>query len=117
VAIPTYEWRAAPAGLATKRQLGAEGLRPGGQPVVALVRCRKCLPHPDRDCILTGHLYRRDLAKPKRVPTLAQEEALDKALAARQTCTTCRVRQPHCLSRDDRRCADCTAGDSALAAA
>ena len=32
-AIPTYPWRAAPEGLATRRQLAASGLRPGGSPV------------------------------------------------------------------------------------
>lgn len=115
--LPVYEWRAAPAGLATRRQLAADGLRPGGQDPVALIRCRRCLARPTRECRLTGYLYRRDLAKPKRVPTLAQEEALDKALAARQTCTTCRTRQPYCLPRSDRRCATCaTAPDTALTA-
>lgn len=33
--IPTYPWRLAPAGYATRRQLRARGLRPGGQPVAA----------------------------------------------------------------------------------
>lgn len=115
--LPVYDWGSVPEGLATKRQLAADALRPGGQPVVGIVRCRRCLPHPKRECRIAGHLYRRDLAKPKRVPTLAQEEALDKAMAARQTCTACRVRLPYCLPRADRRCADCAVGaDTALAA-
>jgi hypothetical protein len=28
--VPTYPWRLAPDGLATRRQLRARGLRPGG---------------------------------------------------------------------------------------
>jgi hypothetical protein len=35
--IPTYPWRWAPEGLATKRQLRALGLRPGGQEPVGQV--------------------------------------------------------------------------------
>ncbi len=35
--IPTYPWRYAPTGLATRRQLRALGLRPGGQEVAAQV--------------------------------------------------------------------------------
>ncbi|MDT0347535.1 hypothetical protein [Streptomyces litchfieldiae] len=31
------------------------------------------------------------------MPTLAQEWALDRAMAARQTCPLCHVRYPHCL--------------------
>ncbi|WP_244291569.1 hypothetical protein [Streptomyces subrutilus] len=42
------------------------------------------LHHPTR-----RYLLRVDLAKPKRVPTLAQERALDQAMAARQTCGAC----------------------------
>ena len=38
------------------------------------------------------------LARPKRVPSLAQEAALDKAMAARQTCPgPCGRRYFHCL--------------------
>lgn len=35
--IPTYPWRMAPDGYATRRQLRTRGLRPGGQPVAAQV--------------------------------------------------------------------------------
>lgn len=37
---PTYPWRGAPSGLATLRQLRAQGLRPGGQPVAAQILWR-----------------------------------------------------------------------------
>ena len=36
--IPTYWWRGAPPGYATRRQLRERGLCPGGQPVAAAVR-------------------------------------------------------------------------------
>ncbi|MGW5258601.1 RRQRL motif-containing zinc-binding protein [Streptomyces sp. NPDC004012] len=42
-------------------------------------------------------LYRVDLAEPKRKPTLAQELALDKAMAARQTYPLCMRRYFACL--------------------
>ncbi|MFI0915296.1 RRQRL motif-containing zinc-binding protein [Streptomyces abikoensis] len=87
--MPTYPWRQAPPGLATKRQLAARGLRPGGQPVVAQILCRRGKR--------VGYLYLIDLALPKRTPSLAQEEALDKAMSARQTCPECGTRYPHCL--------------------
>jgi hypothetical protein len=42
-------------------------------------------------------LYSIELAVPKRIPTLAQEAALDKAMARRQTCPKCRRRYFRCL--------------------
>ncbi len=76
-------------GLATRRQLRAMGLCPGGhEPVAQMVwRTGKRM----------AWLYSLELAKPKRVPTLAQEAALDKAMARRQTCPKCRRRYFRCL--------------------
>lgn len=88
-ALLVYPWKQAPPGLATRRQLRAKGLRPGGQDPVAQIECRRGLRR--------AWLYRIDLALPKRTPTLAQEEALDKAMAARQTCPRCKRRYFHCL--------------------
>jgi len=84
--IPTYPWQCAPSGLATRRQLAAKGLRPGGQPVVAQVMWHSSRCPSQHD---VAYLYRVDLAKPKRVPTAAQLRALDKALAARRMCPEC----------------------------
>lgn len=53
---------------------------------------RMVLPAPTR-----GYLVRLELAKPKRVPTIAQEWALDRAMAARQTCPKCKRRYYFCL--------------------
>ncbi|MFE5095976.1 RRQRL motif-containing zinc-binding protein [Streptomyces sp. NPDC056638] len=59
-------------------------------------------------------LYRIDLAKPKRTPTLAQERALDRAMAARQTCPECGRRYFHCLRlRSVGSCEECFDGTPA----
>ncbi|MDL5203195.1 RRQRL motif-containing zinc-binding protein [Streptomyces sp. ALI-76-A] len=84
-ALPVYRWRLAPDGLATRRQLRARGLRPGGQDVAAqLERPRR------RRAPLVAYLYRVDLAKPVRPMTPARWAALAKANAARRTCPACR---------------------------
>ncbi|MFF1812734.1 RRQRL motif-containing zinc-binding protein [Streptomyces sp. NPDC058251] len=82
--IPTYPWRCAPDGLATRRQLRARGLRPGGQPVAAQV-----LRPRHRRGPLVAYLYRLDKAKPVRPMTPAKRRALACALRARRTCPEC----------------------------
>ncbi|MFC4506135.1 MULTISPECIES: RRQRL motif-containing zinc-binding protein [Streptomyces] len=92
-----------PGGLATRRQLRTLGLSPGGHDPVARLICRG----GNR----WAWLYRVDLAVPKRTPTLAQEEALDRAMAARQTCPECRNRYYGCLPlRSQGRCDPCEMG-------
>ncbi|MFF4980427.1 RRQRL motif-containing zinc-binding protein [Streptomyces sp. NPDC001046] len=84
-ALPVFRWRLAPDGYATRRQLRAQGLRPGGQQVAAqLERPRR------RRGPLVAYLYRIDLAKPVRPMTPARWAALAKANAARRICPTCR---------------------------
>ncbi|MEU6982691.1 RRQRL motif-containing zinc-binding protein [Streptomyces sp. NPDC046324] len=83
--VPVYRWHLAPDGLATFRQLRAQGLRPGGQDVAAqLERPRR------RRGPLVAYLYRVDLAKPVRPMTPAKRTALAKANAARRVCPNCR---------------------------
>ncbi|MFG2731495.1 RRQRL motif-containing zinc-binding protein [Streptomyces canus] len=82
--IPTYPWRLAPDGLATRRQLRIRGLRPGGQDIAAqILRPRR------RRAPLTAYLYRIDLARPVRPMTPARWAALAKANAARRRCPEC----------------------------
>ncbi|MFF8400925.1 RRQRL motif-containing zinc-binding protein [Streptomyces sp. NPDC015684] len=84
-ALPVFRWRLAPDGYATRRQLRARGLRPGGQDVAAeLQRPRR------RRGPLVAYLYRVDLAKPVRPMTPARRAALAKANRARRTCPACR---------------------------
>lgn len=90
-------------GLATRRQLRALGLSPGGHDPVARLICR--------GGTRWAWLYRIDLAVPKRVPTLAQEAALDQAMAARQTCPKCLTRYYACLPlRTQGHCDPCELG-------
>ncbi|MFF8944531.1 RRQRL motif-containing zinc-binding protein [Streptomyces sp. NPDC014864] len=83
--LPVYRWRLAPNGLATRRQLRARGLRPGGQDVAAqLERPRR------RRGPLVAYLYSIEQAKPVRPMTPAKWAALAKANAARRRCPKCR---------------------------
>ncbi|MEV0174923.1 RRQRL motif-containing zinc-binding protein [Streptomyces sp. NPDC050803] len=84
--IPTFPWRCAPDGYATRRQLRARGLRPGGQPVAAQVLRPRYRRGP-----LVAYLYRLDRAKPVRPMTSAKRAALAKANTARRTCPLCRT--------------------------
>lgn len=79
-----FRWRLAPDGYATRRQLRARGLRPGGQDVAAqLERPRR------RRGPLVAYLYRVEDAKPVRPMTPAKWAALAKANTARRTCPEC----------------------------
>ncbi|MCB5177797.1 RRQRL motif-containing zinc-binding protein [Streptomyces antimicrobicus] len=84
--IPTYPWRYAPDGLATRRQLRALGLRPGGQPVAAQLLRPRYRREP-----LVAYLYRIDRAKPVRPMTSRKWGALALAMLARRTCPQCRT--------------------------
>ncbi|MEW2373437.1 RRQRL motif-containing zinc-binding protein [Streptomyces sp. NPDC006656] len=88
-ALPVHRWRQAPKGLATRRQLRERRLRPGGQDPVAVIECRGGKR--------MAFLYEIAKAKPIRPMTFAKEVALDKAMAARQTCPKCARRYYHCL--------------------
>ncbi|MFD8731986.1 RRQRL motif-containing zinc-binding protein [Streptomyces sp. NPDC059611] len=98
--LPEFDRGAVPEGLATRRALREMGLSPGDNTgPVAILRCRLCATRPNWSCRhpTRGFLLRVDLARPKRVPTLAQELALDRALAARSTCPKCARRYYYCL--------------------
>ncbi|WP_405518959.1 RRQRL motif-containing zinc-binding protein [Streptomyces canus] len=83
--LPVFRWCLAPDGYATRRQLRALDLRPGGQDVAAqLERPRR------RRGPLVAYLYRVDLAKPVRPMTPARWAALARANTARRTCPECR---------------------------
>ncbi|MEU0165495.1 RRQRL motif-containing zinc-binding protein [Streptomyces iakyrus] len=83
--LPVHRWRLAPDGLATRCQLRALGLRPGGQDVAAQVERPRRRRGP-----LVAYLYRVELAKPVRPMTPARWAALAKANAARRICPECR---------------------------
>jgi hypothetical protein len=86
--MPTYPFTLAPDGYATRRQLRAAGLRPGGQDIAA-----QLMWHSRRygRRVRVAYLYRIDLALPVRPMTPAKWAALAAANAARRTCPTCRT--------------------------
>ncbi|MFI1498208.1 RRQRL motif-containing zinc-binding protein [Streptomyces platensis] len=110
--IPTYPYRLAPDGLATRRQLRAQQLRPGGQNVAAQVLWRSRRPRPG---IRVAYLYRLDLAKPVRPMTSAKWEALAKANAARRLCPACGLDRGYTIPTSLGVCVSC-ADAPALAA-
>jgi hypothetical protein len=83
-ALPVHPWHLAPDGLATRRQLRARGLRPGGQDVAATLERPRRRRGP-----LVAYLYRVDLALPVRPMTPAKWAALAAANTARRTCPEC----------------------------
>ncbi len=92
----------APEGLATLRQLRAAGLRPGGHDPVAQILWSRGKR--------VAYLYRLDWAKPKRVATPAQREAIAKALRARRTCRYCDQVKDYYIPRRYGCCLDCHGG-------
>ncbi|MFF0337910.1 RRQRL motif-containing zinc-binding protein [Streptomyces fimicarius] len=104
--LEEFDRRACPEGLVTRRH--ELGLSPGGHGPVAVLRCKGCSYRPDHACIhpTRAWLYSVALARPKRTPTLAQEEALDRAMAARSTCPECGRRYYFCLPLRTQGCCD-----------
>ncbi|MEU8872398.1 RRQRL motif-containing zinc-binding protein [Streptomyces javensis] len=109
--IPTYPWRFAPDGLATRRQLRARGLRPGGQPVAAQVLRPRYRRGP-----LVAYLYRLDKAKPVRLMTDAKRRALACAMRARRTCPQCRTDAGYVIPASLGVCVPCAYPDDQTAA-
>ncbi len=97
--LPTFRFGHAPSGLATRRQLRAAGLCPGGQDIAGQIVWRHGKAW--------AGLYRLDLARPKRIPTVAQRRALVAAMAARRRCVRCGRDAGYCLPRSTRRCWGC----------
>ncbi|HEY3479653.1 MAG TPA: RRQRL motif-containing zinc-binding protein [Streptomyces sp.] len=84
--LPLLSYGIAPTTkLATRRQLRAMGLRPGGADPVAVLyfRCRAA------GKLVYANLYLIASAKPVRPMTPARAAALGKAMAARRTCRQC----------------------------
>ncbi|GAA2220681.1 RRQRL motif-containing zinc-binding protein [Streptomyces indiaensis] len=109
-ALPVFRWRLAPDGYATRRQLRARGLRPGGQDVAAqLERPRR------RRGPLIAYLYRIEDAKPVRPMTPAKWAALAKANAARRTCPACGLDAGYVIPTSLGMCVTCAYADESAA--
>lgn len=104
--LPALAWGwAARERLATRRQLRALGLRPGGAEPAAVLMFQHV--RPNRRRIEYARLYLIARAVPKRQATPAQLAAIGKALAARRTCTRCQQVQGYYLSTISRMCGPC----------
>lgn len=91
--------------LATRRQLRAMELSPGGHDAVAVLLFQHRMPARRSDF---ARLFLIERAVPKRVPTAAQLRAVRAALIARRTCTgPCGQVQPRCVSTTSRMCHAC----------
>lgn len=97
--LPAWSWRSAPHGLLTRRQMREAGLAPGGTDPVALVLCRRGRRW--------AHLWRREDLVAKRTASPAQLAALDRAVAARRWCPSCRRDAGYCIPRSLGECLDC----------
>ncbi|MEU6893944.1 RRQRL motif-containing zinc-binding protein [Streptomyces sp. NPDC046557] len=104
--LPVYSWRLAPDGLATRRQLRAQGLRPGGQDVAAQVERPRYRRGP-----LVAYLYLVEHAKPVRPMTARKTAALAKANAARRTCPQCRTDAGYVIPASLGMCVPCAYPD------
>jgi hypothetical protein len=102
--IPTFPWRFAPDGLATRRQLRARGLRPGGQQIAAQIMRRS---RRRKSGVSVAYLYRLDAAKPVRPMTPGRAAALAKAMLARRTCPKCRTDAGYCIPTSLGMCVPC----------
>lgn len=103
--LPTYPYRAAPAGWLTRRQLRAEGLRPGGQEPAGMIVWKH------RGKRRTAWLYLRSLALPVRPMTPGKWGALAAALVARSTCPVCGEVKRYCIPVSVGICNDCAVPD------
>ncbi|QFZ74267.1 hypothetical protein GFH48_14255 [Streptomyces fagopyri] len=102
--VPTFPWRFAPHGYATRRQLRDRGLRPGGQPIAAQVMRR----HRGRKSgVQVAYLYRLDRARPVRPMTSRKWGALALAMLARRTCPQCQLDAGYVIPTSLGTCVSC----------
>ena len=102
--LPLLSWGIAPRDkLATRRQLRAMGLRPGGREPVAILyfRCRRACKK------VFARLFLIEGAAPVRPMTPARWAALGAAMAARRRCAQCREDAGTELPRTRRVCDPC----------
>lgn len=115
--LPTYPRKLAPEGLATRRQLRARGLRPGGQAIAAQI-----LWHGRRDPLTrtrpvrVAYLYRLDLALPVRPMTPGRARAVAAMMRARRTCPLCTITYSYVIPTSLGSCPRCADHPAALAA-
>ncbi|WP_419996365.1 RRQRL motif-containing zinc-binding protein [Streptomyces boninensis] len=108
--VPTYPWKFAPDGLATRRQLRARGLRPGGQDIAAQV-----MRQSRGGGVRVAYLYEIGRAKAVRPMTSRKWGALALAMLARRTCPQCRTDAGYCIPASLGVCVPCADSNTAAA--
>ncbi|WP_405682875.1 RRQRL motif-containing zinc-binding protein [Streptomyces sp. NBC_01238] len=106
--MPTFPWKLAPAGLLTRDQLVAKGLRPRG-PAVAQVMwfsTKTSTPGEPR----FARLYDASKATPPKPRSPGQVASLAAAMRARRTCPECGETRTYCLSTRLKVCTPCADG-------
>ena len=107
--MPTFGFRWAPEGLATRRQLRELGLCPGGRAPWAQLEWSRGRRH--------AWLYVIAWAKPSPVRSPAQVVSLEKAMQTRRTCAVGHIAD-HCVRLSDRLCGEhAFAADQGMAVA
>ncbi|MCZ4102664.1 RRQRL motif-containing zinc-binding protein [Streptomyces sp. H39-C1] len=110
--LPTWPFRMAPQEYATRRQLRALGLRPGGQPIAGQVLWRS-----RRRKTEAAYLFLIADAKPVRPMTPARWASVHGALRARRICRLCHTEREYEISRRLGACNICSPDDGYATAA
>lgn len=111
--LPVFGFRgrpgAVPAGLCTRRQLRAKGLRPESPYPVALLWFRHVKPYRRSELC---ELFREETAVPVRAMTPAMWRAHDAAMRARRFCHTHRGHVDHYVRGPLKQCFECFFSDT-----
>lgn len=101
---PTWPYGAAPAQLATRRQLAVVGLRPASSVPDAYLAYRA-----PGGCERIAHLWDVDRARPKQPHDAASQRKVAAMLRARRTCPHCGAAKDYYIPRRLGWCLDCQA--------
>jgi hypothetical protein len=104
--LPVYRYRCAPDDLATRRQLRANGLRPGGHEPVAELRWRSNKARHTGG-YRVAYLYDIHRARPVRPMTSARWRAHAAMMRARRTCPQCRTDRGYVIPTTLGTCVPC----------
>ncbi|NEE41577.1 hypothetical protein G3M53_91470 [Streptomyces sp. SID7982] len=106
--VPTYPWGLAPAGLQTRDQLVAKGLRPRGPAVAQVMWFSKKTTTPFEPRF--ARLYETARATPPKPRSPGQLASLEAAMRARRTCPECGQVKDYCIARSLGACVPCADG-------
>jgi hypothetical protein len=107
--LPTYPYHMAPDEYRTRRQLRKLNLCPGGQEIRGQIIWKHGGGKDGRGSTTrrVAYLFSLQDAKPKRIASEAQLEAVEKALRARRTCGKCGETKEYYIRRSLGECNEC----------